>query len=96
MPMVKCKNILEIDYVPYRGGDLSRYVPEGNDLIVYTPEYAKYQYYGVREDGTHLIKRKNRTRVPHPLATSYWDLFMWRAHGADITKEVQDKIEGKI
>lgn len=80
-------------YVPYDRGILAKYHIEDADKIVYDQEYAKYQYYGQRRDGTHVINPENRNRSKHPLATSYWDKKMVTAHMPDIIKEVQEEIK---
>lgn len=79
-------------YVPMDKGDLADYNIEGNCYIVYEQPYARYQYRGIREDGTHKINPANRNRTKHPLATSYWDKRMVSAEMQDIVKEVQDYI----
>lgn len=81
------------DYVPFRKGRLAEYIPVDKDKILYDQLYAEYQYYGERSDGSHKIV--NRTLIPHPKATSYWDKVMWSAHSEDIIKAVQDKLEEK-
>ena len=80
-------------YVPMRRGELRKYYIQGNN-IVYDQEYAKYQYYGIRGDGTHAIDPEKRDRSKHPLATSYWDEKMWTAHGTDITQRIQKRFFG--
>lgn len=79
-------------YVPYKEGNLSSYYIIGNK-IVYDQEYAKYQYYGMRRDGSRVINPDNRDRSKHPLATSYWDKKMVTAEMQDVEKEVQDFIK---
>lgn len=79
-------------YVPYREGDLSRYRLE-QDAVVYEQLYAKYQYYGIRRDGTRAINEDNRDRSKHPLASSYWNEKMVSAEKQDIVKEVQDFVK---
>lgn len=74
-------------YVPYRKGILSNYIIDDN-LIIYHQDYAKYQYYGQRKDGTHKINPDNRNRSKHPLATSYWDKKMISAEIKDVIKEI--------
>lgn len=80
-------------YVPMRDGNLADYYIEGNN-VVYDQPYAKYQYRGMREDGTHAINEANRDRSKHPLATSYWDKVMVSAEFDDVVKKVQDKLNG--
>lgn len=77
-------------YVPFDEGNLADYHLEGNDKIVYDQPYARYQYYGIRGDGTHEINPANRNRNYHPLATSYWDRHMVSAEMGEIEQELQD------
>lgn len=76
-------------YVPMDMGNLRDYKIEA-PYIFYDQPYARYQYYGVREDGTHKINPANRNRTKHPLATSYWAEKMWTAERPVIEKEVQN------
>lgn len=78
-------------YVPYDKGILAEYYIEDSDKIVYDQLYAEYQYYGERKDGSHVIT--NRTRIYHPLATSFWDKHMVTAEMPDVIKEVQEYIK---
>ena len=86
-------------FVPFDEGILAGTVIENEeptsnvdvDSITYDQEYASYQYYGMREDGSHVIV--NRSLDKHPLATSYWDQAMWTAKGDDITKRVQKRLD---
>lgn len=80
-------------YVPFRKGILSDYTIADN-MIIYTQNYAGYQYYGQRKDGTHKINPDNRDRSKHPLATSYWDKKMVSAELKDVINEVKQKIGG--
>lgn len=57
-------------YVPMDTGQLADYRIRGTDII-YQQEYAKYQYYGARQDGSRKIVNRNYSL--HPLASSYWD-----------------------
>ena len=81
-------------YVPYHKGILSDYIIDGSNII-YHQNYAAYQYYGKRKDGSHPINEANRDRSKHPLATSRWAEKMKTAEIDDIVKEVQDFIGGK-
>ena len=74
-------------YVPYDEGNLADYRIDGNKII-YEQDYAKYQYYGMRKDGSHVIKNRNRSK--HPLATTYWDRHMVTAEMPDIIQEAQN------
>ena len=74
-------------YVPKDNGDLRTIVDEQTDSITYESPYARYQYYGVREDGTHEVK--NYTT---PGTGPYWDKRMVSAEMQDVTEEVQNYI----
>lgn len=75
-------------YVPKREGTLRTTVDLSNpNYIIYEMPYARYQYYGVREDGTHRVK--NYTT---PGTGPYWDKRMWSAKREDIIKQVQKEI----
>jgi len=74
-------------YVPMDTGDLRTIVDIQPDSITYEVPYAKYQYYGVREDGTHQVK--NYTT---PGTGTYWDKRMVSAEMHDVVREVQDYI----
>lgn len=70
------------------GGNLREIVDLSNPIyIVYEMPYARYQYFGMRQDGTHVVK--NYTT---PGTGPYWDKRMWSAKGQDIIKQVQEKI----
>ena len=76
-------------YVPQDEGNLRTIVDLSNpQYIVYEMPYAKYQYYGMREDGTHVVK--NYTT---PGTGPYWNKRMVSAEMQDILKEVQDFIK---
>lgn len=77
-------------YVPQDNGDLRTIVDIQPNSITYESNYARYQYYGVREDGTHKVK--NYTT---PGTGPYWDKRMVSAEMQDVVKEVQDYIGGK-
>ena len=77
-------------YVPQDNGDLRTIVDIQPDSITYESNYARYQYYGVREDGTHVVR--NYTT---PGTGPYWDKRMVSAEMQDVVKEVQDYIGGK-
>ena len=77
-------------YVPMRDGNLRTIVDIQDDSITYESPYAKYQYYGVREDGSHKVE--NYTT---PGTGTYWDERMKSAEIQDVVKEVQDYIGGK-
>ena len=77
---------------------MTRYVPKDEGLlrtitnvkastITYQSPYASYQYYGVREDGTHKVVNYT-TAGTGP----YWDKKMWSIHGQDIINETQDYV----
>ena len=77
-------------YVPMREGNLRTAVDVKSDSITYESPYARYQYYGMREDGSHVVN--NYTT---PGTGTYWDRRMVSAEMQDVVKEVQDYIGGK-
>lgn len=77
-------------YVPMDEGNLRTIVDIQDASITYESPYAKYQYYGVRQDGTHQVE--NYTT---PGTGTYWDKRMVSAEIDDVVKEVQDYIGGK-
>ena len=77
-------------YVPKDEGNLRTIVDIQSNTITYEMPYAKYQYYGMREDGTHVVK--NYTT---PGTGPYWDKRMVSAEMQDVVNEVQNYIGGK-
>lgn len=77
-------------YVPMDKGNLRTVVDIQSDSITYESPYAKYQYKGIRDDGTHKVK--NYTT---PGTGPYWDERMVSAEMKDVVKEVQNYIGGK-
>ena len=77
-------------YVPQDSGDLRTIVDIQSDSITYEMPYARYQYYGIREDGTHQVQNYT-TAGTGP----YWDKRMVSAEMEDLVREVQDYIGGK-
>ena len=55
-------------YVPMDKGDLRTNVNIKADSITYESPYARYQYYGMRDDGTRVVKRYTT-----PGTGPYWD-----------------------
>ena len=78
-------------YVPKDNGDLRTNVDIQSDSITYESPYARYQYYGVREDGPHIVKNYT-TAGTGPM----WDQRMWSAEKNDVIQEVQKYIGGKV
>lgn len=75
-------------YVPKDKGDLRRESYAETDKYVYISPYAGYQYHGIRQDGTHEVKRYTT-----PGTGKYWDKLMISAEMSDIVKEVQNEIK---
>lgn len=71
-------------YVPKDKGNLRKIVSLTSDSIVYDSNYAEYQYYGEREDGSHKVQ--NYTT---PGTGPYWDKKMVSAEMKDVVEEVQ-------
>lgn len=77
-------------YVPMDTGALRTNIYETSSSITYESPYATYQYYGERNDGTHVVR--NYTT---PNTGSYWDRRMVSAEINDVVKEVENKMRGK-
>jgi hypothetical protein len=77
-------------YVPMDNGDLRTIVTIDSNSITYEMPYARYQYYGMRDDGSHKVK--NYTT---PGTGPYWDKQMWSAEGKDVIREVQNYVGGR-
>lgn len=77
-------------YVPKRHGDLRDNVDLSNPkYIVYESSYASYQYYGRRQDGTHVINPDNYTT---PGTGPYWDKRMMSSEFGDVVERVQQYV----
>lgn len=74
-------------YVPKDEGNLRTNVDVATNTITYESPYASYQYYGVRADGTHVVR--NYTT---PGTGTYWDKRMWSAEKDDVIREVQSYV----
>ena len=72
-------------YVPKDNGDLRTNVDIQPSKIIYESPYARYQYYGVREDGTHKVQHYTT-----PGTGPYWDHKMMSIESEQVVKEVQD------
>ena len=76
-------------YVPYsrlQKDHLRQYKIEGH-YIIYDKDYAKYQFYGMRADGSHKVQNYTTAGTG-----THWDKKMWSAEGHLLEQEVQDKI----
>lgn len=74
-------------YVPMDEGNLRTNVSIDNNSITYESPYARYQYYGVREDGSHRVQNYTTAGTG-----TYWDKRMVSAEMQDVVKEVQDYV----
>jgi len=74
-------------YVPKDNGDLRTIVTILPSSITYEMPYARYQYYGIREDGTHKVQNYTTAGTG-----TYWDKRMVSAEMQDVVREVQDYI----
>ncbi len=72
-------------YVPQDNGDLRTNVDIRTDSITYESEYAEYQYYGQRQDGSHKVRHYTT-----PGTGPYWDKRMISADMKSVVKQVQD------
>lgn len=75
-------------YVPKDEGNLRTIVDITSHSITYESPYARYQYYGVREDGTHKVKHYTTAGTG-----TYWDKRMISAEIEDVVKEVEEYIK---
>lgn len=74
-------------YVPMDKGNLRTIVNIDSDSITYESPYAKYQYRGMREDGSHKVKNYTTSGTG-----PYWDKRMVSAEMGQIVKEVQNYV----
>jgi hypothetical protein len=81
-----CYNYMD-KYVPKDIGNLRTIVDIQPDSITYEQQYARYQYYGEREDGSHKVRHYTT-----PGTGPYWDERMISADGEQVIKEVEDYI----
>lgn len=81
-------------YVPRRsgsdGGTLRDTVSLETDRIVYQTDYAGYQYYGQRSDGSHKVRHYST-----PGTGPYWDKRMISADMDKLTRKVQNYVRGR-
>lgn len=75
-------------FVPRKEGNLRLIVDVQADSITYESPYARYQYYGQREDGSHKVINYT-TGGTGP----YWDRRMWSAEKEQVLEEVQNYVE---
>lgn len=75
-------------YVPRDIGNLRTNVDLSNPAkIIYYSPYARYQYYGQRDDGSHKV-----VNYTTPGTGTYWDRRMWSVEKDQVVQEVQDYI----
>lgn len=85
----ECEKAMD-KYIPKDEGNLRLIKDIQPNYVVYQSPYARYQYYGVREDGTHKVVNYTTSGTG-----TYWDKRMWSAEGQDIVQRIQDKFGGK-
>ena len=73
-------------YIPKDEGNLRKIKDITNKYVIYESPYARYQYYGMREDGSHKVR--NYTT---PGTGPYWDRRMVTADMDTIIDKVQDR-----
>lgn len=74
-------------YVPLREGTLRTTYDLQDDSIKWEAKYAKYQYRGMREDGSHVVKKYTT-----PGTGPYWDKRMVSADLPRIIEETKKYI----
>lgn len=82
-----CRKAMD-KYVPKDTGDLRTIITVDSNSITYEMPYAEYQYYGMRNDGTHVVKKRTT-----PGTGDHWDKRMWTAEGQNVVQAVQDYID---
>ena len=82
----RCADYMD-QYIPKREGTLRLEKDIRSDKIIYEMPYAEYQYYGIREDGSHKVMHYTT-----PGTGPYWDKVMWSIHKQDIIDEVQEVV----
>ena len=89
----RCKERMNARYVPEDTGTLinTSYV-DTECNIHYSQPYAFYQYYGMRQDGSHVVNPENYTKAG---TGTYWDKRMWSAEKQQVIADVQNYIGGK-
>ena len=75
-------------YVPMDKGNLRSTVDLQTNSITYEMPYARYQYFGVRDDGTHVVQNYTTAGTG-----TYWDKRMWSAEKDDIINRVQKYVD---
>lgn len=83
----RCKDYME-KYVPMRDNILRQVVDLQAGRIIYLMPYAKYQYRGIREDGTHKVEHYTT-----PGTGPYWDRRMVAIDMPKIIEEVDNYIK---
>lgn len=74
-------------YVPMDEGNLRTNADIQTNSITYESPYARYQYYGVREDGSHKVQHYTTAGTG-----TYWDKRMVTAELMDVLNEVQEYV----
>lgn len=82
-------------YVPFLEGVLAQTLSITPQGVTYHSPYAHYQYF-LHDMNEDLAGTTNRTRIRHPLATSYWDKAMMQQQGDSFLKEVQAVIDRRL
>lgn len=72
-------------YVPKDNGILRENVTIDSNSITYEQEYASYQYYGERKDGSHKV-----SNYTTPGTGPYWDERMKSVDMQNVVAEVQN------
>lgn len=76
-------------YVPLNEGRLRSNVQVDEDSITYQTSYAKYQFYGKRQDGSHKVRHYTT-----PGTGPHWDKRMKSVEMKNIEKNLQEYIGG--
>ena len=76
-------------YVPMDRGNLRNITTITANSITYEMPYARYQYYRVRDDGSHKV-----LNYTTPGTVPYWDKRMLSTELDDIIQEIQEAVDG--
>lgn len=87
----RCRARMNDKYVPEDTKTLidTSYV-DGDCNIVYNQQYAGYQYYGQRKDGSHKVVNYSK-----PGTGPYWDKAMLSAESGNLVQDMADYFKEK-
>ena len=91
----RCMFRMNARYVPEDTGTLHDEAYRDSECnIVYDQLYAGYQYYGMRKDGTHVVKNYSKKET-RPYQGPYWDQLMVTAEREELLQDMKDYFNGE-